>query len=76
MRWLPLVTLAACILGCSGSDSEVVPPAKMLNPSGLPRTAEEQKTADAYRQAGERSNQEEAAAAQQIAAAKARTGGH
>jgi len=73
MRGLLLVLAVAGLVGCEKSDP--VPAQVQLNPGGAPRSAKEQATMDARREAGDRSNQEMAAAAQQMAAAKARAGG-
>jgi len=77
VRWLLLVSAAACLAGCHGGDDAgpTPPPQKMLNPSAKPQTAEQQQTLDARREAGARMNQDQSQMAQQIAAAKARTGG-
>ena len=76
MRRLLLIALtAACIVGC-GEKSEPVPAQVVLNPGGVARTPQEQTNMDAHRQAGEKQNADMAAAAQQMAAARAKAGGH
>jgi len=70
---LLFVLAAACIAGCD--KGETIPAQVQLNPGGTPRTAEEQTRMDAHRLGGEKTNQEMAAAAQAMAAAKSRSGG-
>jgi hypothetical protein len=71
---LLFLAVAACLVGCN-SGPDTVATAPPLNPSGKPRNEKEQALADAYKQAGDKMNQERAAAAQAMAAAQAKTGG-
>lgn len=60
-----LVTLAGCS-GSSPEESEVVPPQKMLNPSGKPRDAAESQKAQDINAAGQRANAEMEEAARKM----------
>jgi hypothetical protein len=79
MKWLPLFVVAAGLAGCSGSSDPNMkdpPPQTMLNPSGKPQTQQDQQMADLRGQYGQKQNEEMAAAAAQMAAAKAKAGVH
>jgi len=68
---LLIVSAAACLAGCGNSDASAVIPG---NPSGKPIDTREQGSLDARKQAGTQVNQRMAAAAQAMAAAKAKAG--
>ncbi len=69
-RLLLLIAVAACAAACG--DSESVPPQRMLNPGGKPRTAQEQANMDLRRSYGEKMNQSMSRASQQMEAARSR----
>jgi hypothetical protein len=74
MRVLLLILAIAGLVGCGDKSDPAPPPQVQLNPGGAARTPQEQTMMDARRQAGEKSNQEMAEAAKEMAAAKAKAG--